>query len=201
MSAGPRAAVALVGLWLGGCASASSEPAWRAHASPALRDERLQAVDAAPYAPRPELPGAHAAKAARLRADEAQARKTALAFAAALLDADAQALSRVLDDQVTLIAQGARKPRREVVAACLGDARAIAYRTERRVETVIDLAQLTVVAAGTEGLPQPAGTGEGDLAVQLAPLLAAPTGGQRIGCLGTVYVRPGPRAVVVALVR
>jgi hypothetical protein len=137
---------------------------------------------------------------AKLLVDEAQARQTALAFATALLDADPQALSLLLDDQVALIAQGTRKPRREVVEACLGDARAIAYRHER-VESALDLTRLSVYRGGSEGLPQPPGTDGSDLAVQLTPLIANPAGGQRIACLGTVYVRPGPRALVVALVR
>ena len=190
----------LVGLWLAGCASAADAPAWRTHPSPGLGDAPVRSEDAAPYAPRSDARDDGGATVAKLLIDEAQARQTALAFATALLDADPQALSLLLDEQVALIAQGARKPRREVVEACLGDARAIAYRHER-IESVVDLARLTVYRGGSEGLPQPPGTDGSDLAVQLNPLIAVPPGGQRIACLGTVYVRPGPRAVVVALVR
>jgi len=199
-AAAARAAAALLATCLVGCASESGVPAFRAHASPGLGDPPLRDVDRAPYAPRPGPRDGVGAQAVRVRADEAQARATALLFAAALLDADPQALSLVLDEQVTLIAQGARKPRREVVTACLGDARATAYRHER-VESVIDLGQVTVYRGGSEGLPQPPGTDHGDLAVLLNPVLGAAAGGQRVACLGTVFVRPGPRAVVVALVR
>jgi hypothetical protein len=190
------------------CGGARETPAWRAQVSPSLGDEPLRGVDDAPFSPAPTSrrerrpdsvpPGA---EALRLEPDHAQARETALSFVAALLDADAQAMSLLLDDQVTLIAEGARKLRRDVVTTCLGERNGLVYRHERTLEALVDLSAVAVTAASVEGLPRPLGTNPTDLAVQFSPAPGVATSGPRPPCLGTLYVRPGPRSVVVAVMR
>lgn len=181
-------------------------PAWRAHASPSLADEPVatsregRAAEDVPFAPSPKS-GMHANAAAQVTPDHAQARATALAFVRALLEADAQALSLLLDDQVTLIAEGSRKQRRDVVVACLGERSALSYRQERRVEALVDVGQIAVTPASADGLPRPSGIQASDLAVQLTPAPGAANTGARPPCLGTLYVRPGPRSGVVAIMR
>jgi hypothetical protein len=203
----PRARALVVvltaGLGLGACAgsSAGDAPAFRARPSPGLRDRPVRVADEAPFAPRPSTPPQYGPRAARIGIDVVQARQAALALAGALLDADAQALSLLLDEHVTLIAEGARKQRREVIATCLGERAARGYRQDRRLDSVVDLTQVVVTPAGAAGVPRPSGVDDSDVLVQLTAAPGTAGSGPRTPCLGTVYVRPGPHARIVALLR
>jgi hypothetical protein len=153
---------------------------------------------------RADLPaGTPGTAAAVLEPAREPARQVALAFARALLRADAVGLQQVLAELIAYGPEDAPRPRADLVERCVRETRSLTHAPEVPLERVIDLDAIEVRRAGTGDLrvPLPPGIQPSDLIVSLPPHIAAPGNPLRVPCLGSVYVRVGEPTRIVGLMR
>ena len=190
-------------LWLTSCAGAATAATLAAPS--ALRDPPLRQQAPLPYAPGPGRMVPSRAAALRTTPGDARARELSIAFIDALAQGDALGLRAVLADQVALVAEGTQKSRREVSERCLRERASSGYALAPVSRAgLVDAQALLPLSAGSfyANLPLPAGIAPSDRVVPLpAPPDASGSGGRRLSCVGTVYVRGGSDARIVGITR
>jgi hypothetical protein len=196
-SAAPGRAIALATLL--GCAPSAAPPPVAAPAA----DTRFTPVEREPYTPPPRRRGSTGrAQALIVGSGEAQARATAMAFVAALLDGDHGSVHGLLAPRVVHAVDGRQVTRADEVERCMGGADVLSYEPDLVVDDVIDVRAVEVERAGDyhAEMPIPVGIEPSDLVVTLPARRGSATH-QRIPCLARIYVRTGSKPQIVALTR
>jgi hypothetical protein len=191
---------ATASIWALGCVRPPSVLPAAPHPSdaPFVEGEHL------PYAPRPEpgRPGDDSAAIA-LTGGEEQARSTALAMVEAMLDADAATLHALFAERVVYVVEGVERPSAELIGHCLQEARSLAYEPGLHLSSVVSPKAIAVRRADAyhARLPMPSGISPNDWVVTLPPPSSGNETIRRVPCLRTLYVRPGPRSLIIGVVR
>ena len=157
------------------------------------------------YSPRPgdesQDDGVHAL---RLEGAERQARAAAVAFIEAFVRGDSHALLAMLAPALARDDEGTTPGRESDLTRCLAGARSLEYEPGLEAGELIDLESIVARPAADyhrSASALPAGVEAADLVVIMRPRPSLPALLRHSPCLSRLYVRPGPKPLVVALGR